>query len=140
MSKSFMIFLVLLVAVKSEDDNLCSDFYAGKRPEPELQYSCVEAKICADGRQYGFFKPPQRASKVLIDLINKAQNAKCPVDGNICCGDKFLYSEELTNHIKINDLLFKQPERDYEKVKSAGFYNTISLLNMLMSLFYAYIF
>ena len=105
-----------------------------------INFSCVEAKICADGRQYGFFKPPQRASKVLIDLIDKAQNAKCPEDGNICCGDKFLYSEEPTNHIKINDLLFKQPERDYEKVKSAGFYNTISLLNMLMSLFYAYIF
>ena len=106
-----------------------------------INFSCVEAKICADGRQYGFFKPPQRASKVLIDLIDKAQNAKCPEDGNICCGDKYLVnSEEPINHININDLLFKQPETDLEQDNSAGFYNTISLLNMLMSLFYAYIF
>ena len=106
-----------------------------------INFSCVEAKICADGRQYGFFKPPQRASKVLIDLIDKAQNAKCPVDGNICCGDKYLVnSEEPINHININDLLFKQPKKDFEQDNSAGFYNTISLLNMLMSLFYAYIF
>ena len=96
--------------------------------------------MCADGRQFGFFQPPEGASKELINLVDKAQNAKCPEDGKICCGDKYLHSEEPLNHININDLLFTQPEKDLEHDNSAGFCNTISLLTIFMSLFHAYIF
>ena len=107
----------------------------------QINFRCVEVQRCPDGRNLGLEIVPKGTPKFLTDLIHKAQNAKCPEDGNVCCGDKYIISEDPTlQHInEIADVIFKEPETDFEHDNSAGLCN-ISLLTMLVSLFYAYIF
>ena len=41
-------------------------------------YSCVDPLRCPDGRSFGFKIIPEGTSKVLADLIKRAQDARCP--------------------------------------------------------------
>merc|ERR1712117_162960 len=56
--------------------------------EEKLVYNCVEKSFCNDGRD--FVTPFSTGSETLLALIDTAQTATCPKEGQICCSVKYI--------------------------------------------------
>jgi len=138
----FYIYLSLLHVLLTNAESDCSEFFPGKRPEPELQYNCVDPLRCPDGRSFGFKIIPEGTSKVLADLIKRAQDARCPEYRKICCSKKFIISEHPSVAMnEIDDsLLFQFPDKNQEIQNSSSktIYDFSSVI-LFMSLSYTLI-
>merc|ERR1712083_530777 len=56
--------------------------------QEKLVYDCVDKSLCTDGRD--FVAPFSTGSETLLALIDTAQNAACPEQGQICCSAKYI--------------------------------------------------